>query len=192
MKTRDHFKLAKSLVMDNNEGKKSFYGYCFILGNVLPDINVFTHISGLSMAGHTYEESYDSIKKKMKKILKKDTWNAKDAYEFGKALHYITDYFTHAHNMDFEGGLAEHNSYEKSLRKVFSIHLNYDLSAKEDNDYYPISRKKVFNYIELKHKEYKENWLSMEDDCSYIFKICTCLMCLYYTNVKPRISPSFT
>lgn len=186
MKTRDHLKLARHLAAQNNSDKVLFYHCAFVLGSISPDINFFTHISGRTMAGHTYEESYSSIKKKLEKILEKDEWTVKDAYTFGTVVHYMTDYFTYAHNTGFKGNLREHNNYEKELRKMFSKYLEYNSIDSRKRSCYQINRKQMLHYIELKHKEYKECRVSMEDDCLYILKICDSLMRLYFLNGKKR------
>ncbi len=72
-----------------------------------------------------------------------------------KALHYLADSFTFAHNRIFAGNLKEHRLYEKMLHTAFTEYLQMYCADHWDVD-------------EFCHQRYLADNRSYQTDCRYI------------------------
>lgn len=194
METKNHWHLAEFICSEQNFRK---YKKEFILGNIMPDINLFTYLRG-----HTYKDSIDMIYSNTKSLIENKIWNNKSFYQLGIILHYVADYFTFPHNANFTGTLKEHCAYERKLRTHFSYYLQnknqkYTKSIFHKNttgtyaiqnladisaiDSSPILHDKflfhihsvtdLFTFLEEKHHEYLSTMPSFQTDCQYIFSL---------------------
>lgn len=160
METKNHWHLAEYICSERNFEK---YRKEFILGNIMPDINLFTYLRG-----HTYKDSIDMIYNSTESLIENKAWNNKSFYQLGIILHYVADYFTFPHNANFTGTLKEHRTYEKELR----THFCYFLQNKNQNFLFHIhSITDLFTFLEEKHHEYLSTMPSFQTDCQYIFSV---------------------
>lgn len=124
MKTADHLFLGKSLSDAYMKSRSAFFRNAFILGNIFPDINLFTYLRGAvtrgKIRGHNYESSEKYIRKLTEKIHNKNRFNFWEYFRLGELVHYITDAFTFPHNECFGNSLKKHIEYEENLHKAFS------------------------------------------------------------------------
>lgn len=197
METKNHLALAQYLIAttDNPDLKK--WKKAFLLGNVMPDINVFTYLHG----GHTFTKFF-VLQEKLWPLMEKSQWNMSDVYQLGIMTHYIADGFTFPHNRQFQGTLTEHYRYEKQLEEVFTAYLKN--SVQKLSDHCRTRKDQLVSYIETKHQEYLKRHTSWWDDCDYILSICTdLLLSLHYfmeqnkiadipviTTLEPKIKPA--
>lgn len=194
METKNHWHLAEFICSEQNFEK---YKKQFMLGNIMPDINLFTYLQG-----HTYKESIGMVRANAKSLIQKKKWNGSSFYHLGVILHYVADYFTFPHNITFSGTLKEHCAYEKKLCTHFYDFLtrkrNRDIQTVSDNnctDTYIIayspnlntvdtiptpslqplfnirSLSDLFTFIEKKHHDYLSMMPSFETDCQFIFSL---------------------
>lgn len=119
MQTKDHKLLADFLIANTTRNIHLLYKKAFIIGNVEPDVNLFTYLRGIfqekKVRGHNYENILPIIKKEFRYLKNKKKFGIKEYYILGKLMHYIADIFTFPHNKLFNGSLLEHAKYEKNL-----------------------------------------------------------------------------
>lgn len=164
METKDHYRLARFLAKNMRIDKRK--RMAFIMGNLTPDWNPFSYLSGLEgkkMLGHTYDyrQAYFDSQLKRKR---KDTfawW-----YRLGQMIHFLTDSFTAPHNEIFAFGLKEHVQYEHRLHEYFSNQL-YGLSTWE-NGSTEIGERFGAQWISQLHDTYMESPISVENDWHFI------------------------
>ena len=168
METKNHLQLAQKIAHEKNLGK---YGKYFVLGNIMPDINLFTYFRG-----HKYSDSIDYVRQKANELINEKSWDSHSYYNLGIILHYIADYFTYPHNHTFKGTLAEHCEYEKRLRTPFLTSLKTSYTQIKKERKLTLNVKQLFQHIELHHKEYIATTPSISKDCSYILYITEYVM----------------
>jgi len=156
MNTKDHYILAKEIAENFRNFGGSLKKIAFITGCVAPDINPFTYIKG-----HRFNDRrqfLDSLLKSGKISL----------YNIGVMIHYISDCFTFTHNSGFKGSLNEHIKYENHLHSF--INSDFSRFAGKINIPENISLPELFRTL---HDEYLKNKNSWENDCRYIYTVCT-------------------
>lgn len=194
METKNHWHLAEYICLERNFEK---YRKEFILGNIMPDINLFTYLRG-----HTYKASIDMLYNNTKSLIDNKVWNRKSFYNLGIILHYVADYFTFPHNANFTGTLKEHCAYERKLCPLFCYFLqNKNLKYTKSifhgktKDTYVIQNLPnisvidsstipycnfsfhihsvidLFSLLEEKHHEYLSMMPSFQTDCRYIISL---------------------
>lgn len=205
METKNHWHLAEFICSERHFEK---YKKQFMLGNIMPDINLFTYLQG-----HTYKKSIDMIYTNAKSLVEKKKWNGNSFYHLGIILHYIADYFTFPHNNTFTGSLKDHCAYEEKLHTRFLQFLHSKkqkytkpISNNTSTDTYIIqdltdtaivgsssmalqkslyniqSINELFLLLEEKHHEYLSMMPSFQTDCQYIFSL---------TNIMAYFIPKF-
>lgn len=124
MQTKDHRKLAELLAAEMGENVPYCYKRAFILGNIEPDINLFTYLHGLAwgekLHGHNYENILQVMRRLFDSVQRQEKIGIRRYYHLGKLTHYVTDAFTFPHNRVFHGNLREHCRYESELHENFS------------------------------------------------------------------------
>lgn len=194
METKNHWHLAEYICLERNFEK---YRKEFILGNIMPDINLFTYLRG-----HTYKASIDMLYNNTKSLIENKIWNSKSFYNLGIILHYVADYFTFPHNANFTGTLKEHCAYERKLCTHFCYFLQNEnqkykktIFHRNTTNTYAIqnladisavvssstshhdfllhihSITDLFTLLEEKHHEYLSMMPSFQTDCQYIFSL---------------------
>ncbi|MDE7422719.1 MAG: zinc dependent phospholipase C family protein [Lachnospiraceae bacterium] len=166
METKNHWHLAEFICSEQSFKK---YKKQFMLGNIMPDINLFTYLQG-----HTYKESISMLYTNTKSLIEKKFWNSTSFYHLGVILHYIADYFTFPHNVTFTGTLKEHCIYERRLHTHFlqflqSKRQNY--MSLQKSLFHIRSITDLFTLLEEKHHEYLSMMPSFQTDCQYIFSL---------------------
>lgn len=168
METKNHWHLAEYISLERGFEK---YKKEFILGSIMPDINLFSYLRG-----HTYKESIAMIHSNGKSLVEKKNWNGTSFYHLGVILHYIADYFTFPHNTTFTGSLKDHCTYEKRLHTYFFQFLQSNNVGSSlmplQKSFFPIhSITDLFTLLEEKHHEYLSMMPSFQTDCQYIFSL---------------------
>ena len=155
MNKKSHIMITRTL---SEKIPKKSRGW-FLLGSILPDLLIHTY-----WKGHTWENSFGSICRKMSRLERDGKENRHSYLMAGYVLHYVEDYFTCAHNPMFQGNLISHIAYEKKL--CASIQ-NEGWEVKTGNDYVmPLSA--TIEYLKQSHGEYLKTACSVETDMQYI------------------------
>lgn len=118
MKTETHLKYAVTLSAQQlsflpSRGKKTF-----ILGCIMPDIDMLSYLKGFFVKpffGHDWSNSRSYIMNRAERLDK----GRLSPFGLGLLVHYICDAFTFAHAGRFDKGLIAHTAYEKSLERSF-------------------------------------------------------------------------
>lgn len=67
----------------------------FVLGNIEPDLNVFTYLHGMThyekLRGHSYDNVLPSMERLLKKIERRKYFGIRGYYLLGKVMHYTAD-----------------------------------------------------------------------------------------------------
>lgn len=133
MRSIDHIHIGQYLVQRYLSDRPKISQKAFVLGNVLPDINVFTYFRGFcksrELKGHNYGNARKAIEKLELKLSAKKSFTLYDHLRLGKLIHYTADSFTYPHNDDFPGDLKAHVEYEEKLHQYFCERMKKNHSA---------------------------------------------------------------
>lgn len=121
METKDHFVYCAKM---QGKGMTVSEKFAFILGNILPDLNIFTYLKRnkegrIDLKGHNYENRLGYIEDVLEKVADGKYNGIRWYYICGIIMHYMTDAFTYSHNKYFAGNLRMHTVYEKRLHIYF-------------------------------------------------------------------------
>lgn len=164
METKDHYALSKLLAhrLFLNKSKT----FAFILGNVLPDLNPFSYLSGSNAAdlkGHCYETRRHLMGQAYSSGFR-DTFAG--WFRAGEMMHYLADSFTRPHNKEFHYSLKEHIKYERRLHLVFSNYLRMDQISLQIKPGSVVC--KFEPWLENLHRQYIRSSSTPDSDCRYI------------------------
>jgi len=161
MNKPSHIRLSGYLIQNTLLEKYSFF---IKLGSILPDLLIFTYITG-----HRYEETVEWFSISTTRLLAHGHLHVLSALHLGYLLHYAADYFTLPHNNNYTEGLCNHLIYEKKLEN----YLEFFLSAPENQKMINVA---FLNSTEQIRQSYLENSPSFENDLAHILllgkKIC--------------------
>ncbi len=119
MQTKDHLALGRYL--SQKAGLESYGKTAFIIGNTMPDINVFSYLSGFKSfvpAGHHCKSALAKVVRIIKRLENTDD-ELLYFYLLGVLMHYLADTFTYSHNDNFPCKYSPHAAYEKGLHSEF-------------------------------------------------------------------------
>lgn len=148
-------------------------------GGLVPDL-----IPSFLTKKHRIDLTFDILEKKIHNLIQHfdcdkglTFFNTRD---LGEITHYLADYFTFPHNVQFEGGLKEHFIYEKEMIETFKVYLKNSETAtrlemrtfKEDL-YCLDTAGDICNYIKKFHRDYIVKKHTVLSDCEHIVLICT-------------------
>ena len=88
-------------------------------------------------------------------------------------MHYMADYFTFPHNINFTGNLYEHNKYEKHLKNHLKRYI--ESGAVKSMEVQPVcfgSFSELVEYIKGRHDRYLLKERNIAEDVQYILSIC--------------------
>lgn len=127
MVTGDHFLLARWLLKQGQSKLPRRFAAGLLTGSVLPDCNPFTYFRGIRGGQGLYGHHAEITRGKICALLAGSEKPGKAGFlrglRLGTALHYLADAFTYPHHQYYQGSLADHVSYEKSLHRTFRDHL---------------------------------------------------------------------
>ncbi len=168
MKAKDHIKIARTL-----SGTYALRGRrkgAFVIGNILPDINVFSYLT-LSRKNHLRGHSYTFKRKKMERHMNGSrTHSTLWWLRTGMLCHYLTDSFTGSHDETRRMSLATHRQYEYRLHDLFRQNWK-KLQVKPTGDLCRISET-----VARMHREYEEARKGVETDCRMIIEAVRSVM----------------
>ncbi|MBQ8401807.1 MAG: zinc dependent phospholipase C family protein [Clostridia bacterium] len=162
MKAKDHIQIAKTL-----SGTYALRGRrkgAFVLGNILPDINIFSYLT-LSRKNHLRGHSYTFKRKKMERLMNGSRTHSTFWWlRTGMLCHYLTDSFTGSHDEKRRMSLTNHRQYEYSLHDLFSRNWRR-LQIRPEENPEPVSET-----VARMRREYEEARAGVETDCRMIIE----------------------
>lgn len=170
------------LLVTRDLGVSQFDQYRFWvqLGCILPDILMYTYL-----VGHTWDESYSKIIKKMKKLEKRGEMNWYSCLKLGYILHYIEDYFTFPHNAHYNGSLKDHVQYEAK----FSLYLKEKQTTPvtmRNNEVVAVDM--LCDCIKVSHQKYMQKNGNYENDRENILQVTNMVIeCFYLIFQKNQL-----
>lgn len=164
--------------------RKAFY-----LGSILPDCK----LSFLTQK-HEFTATFDKIKEEIYRLSTDFNFVQFNTRSYmcklGEVIHYIADYFTFPHNINYEGNFKTHCLYEKDLKfrlreYVKSDTVNCKRIEKDEFD----SVESIFIYVQNAHDEYLTKKRNVDDDCSFIVEVChRVVQAIFYLLNKAKIA----
>ena len=143
----------------------------FCLGSILPDIK-----PSFLTRKHEYFGTFEEIQQKMRQLVECRSGRVKERVywrRLGKVMHYMADYFTFPHNINFTGNLYEHNKYEKHLKNHLKRYI--ESGAVKSMEVQPVcfgSFSELVEYIKGRHDRYLLKERNIAEDVQYILSIC--------------------
>lgn len=144
----------------------------FMYGNIKPDIS-----TALAKIPHYKDDSIEFIKKEISELMLMkicNTCKCSKAFseKLGVIIHFLSDYFCHAHSNNFKGNMMEHHIYEAKVSQYFksynSIVNNFGIL---NNIEVIIDCNRLFNYIDEHYDIYSAEAVSPKSDMMYTMKI---------------------
>ncbi len=181
MRGKSHICLGRYLAEHYLTDVPKLYVQAFQLGCIQPDRNPITYLKGSLrcqwLRGHNYRNARRFMKKISFRLEHKEKLNLFDYYSLGKLIHYTTDAFTFAHNLDFPRDLSEHKEYEDTLQEHF---LNF---MAQDPQVDPMVAKSIMGAICSYHRDYEQTESNIHNDCRFALTACCCVLAVLF--VKP-------
>ncbi len=165
MQTKDHLALGRRISQ-----KLRLQGICktaFILGNIAPDINLFSYLIGFKSfvpAGHHCKFALAKCEKlicRIENICNKQL----HYYKLGVLMHYSADAFTYSHSDNYPCKYSPHAAYEKKLHTEFKTRV----AESSGNPLEIVSN--ACEFICNMQKNYTAERHCTETDCEYILNV---------------------
>lgn len=163
----------------------------FVYGNVKPDISKM-----IRYQPHNINASLGFILDEMSSLTQYDyTDNSKDfSFRLGIICHYLTDFFTFAHNSSFEGSFRDHMLYEMSIHEcagAFSSAVRsagVSISSSIEQDMFDLYRKLM--RLHGMYMRFEE--ADPQRDFSYAIMVCltACISLINMREYGSRFSPA--
>ncbi len=178
MQTKDHLELGRHLSL--KLGLQGSYKTAFILGNIAPDINLFSYLSGfksLVPAGHHCKFALEKSKKLIQRIENiRNEWLY--FYELGVIMHYLADSFTYSHSENYPCKYSPHTAYERELHKKFKEYA--DKCSKFSIEIISNSQE----FIDNMQNGYAIEHHNTETDCRYVLNVTKTVTVSMYEKRK--------
>ena len=176
MNKRSHLYVTGKILVDLPRKKRRWV----LVGSILPDILCHTYFRG-----HTFQSSFDMVKKTMCNLKKRGRDNWFSYLMLGYVLHYVEDYFTFVHNPIYQGDLWTHILYEKQLEKYLRRER---FSGVEQEAFEVLSFPMALQYVEESHRDYLRVAGTCETDARYIYRavqvVSNCLLLAFAANER--------
>ncbi|MCD7826138.1 MAG: zinc dependent phospholipase C family protein [Clostridiaceae bacterium] len=167
-----HLTITEHLSCELNKRHKFFLK----LGSILPDLLVYTYISG-----HTWAATFDDICQKMVQLECHGKMNCYSFLKLGYIIHYIEDYFTFPHNAWFNGSVADHVKYEKAFAKYLRSQKYFTVS---DNAKHIPSAAALQDFLSEMHRQYAKEAAGFANDLSCISEAAASVLHSYIAIFK--------
>lgn len=172
MRKKSHISLARYLM--NSEGMESIgcHKGSFYIGSILPDC-----VPSFFVRKHTFEDSFDVLEKEIGKLVSHyDPKKGTDCYFYrhlGVITHYVSDYFTFPHNVNYPGKLKDHCIYEEQLKVAIRSYVKSpEAVRKRDEEAVHHTPEAILEFVRSMHQTYLRMQSVVERDCKYIVELC--------------------
>ena len=159
----------------------------FLYGNIKPDLNK-------KVFPHELKYAKDFLYKEIINLSLSDSIDKQKSWEFserlGVVMHYLADFFCHAHTDLYEGGIIKHSIYE--FRQSYYYVKNFRFISNSILKY--LGKESKINlldtFFEKEFNEYISNSPSIARDLIYSFKICASI-CSLIMDAQDMQQPLF-
>lgn len=171
MRKKSHISLAQYLM--NSEGMESIKRHkgAFYIGSVLPDC-----VPSFLVRKHTIEDSFEVLKREIYKMVSHyDPREGVDSYfciHLGVITHYVSDYFTFPHNVNYNGKLKDHCIYEEELKHEIRSYVKSPEAVRKRLGVTIHDPEMILSFIKRMHHIYSETKSAVKRDCEYILCLC--------------------
>ena len=178
MRKKSHLSLA-GYIVDIVDADMIDHPLAFRFGSLEPDL-----VPSFITTKHRIDLTFHKLEKKINKVIDEYDKNKGMTIGLSKDLgvitHYIADYFTFPHNIEYPGTMTEHIHYEAQLkvdfrefvRKMKETHAHFQEVNMRSAD-------EICAFIKKCHTEYLHAVKSVENDCRYILQICAQVVRIY-------------
>ena len=164
LRKKSHLSLA-GYIVDVVDADMIDHPLAFRFGSLEPDL-VPTFIT----TKHRIDLTFHKLEKKINKVIDEYDKNKGMTIGLSKDLgiitHYIADYFTFPHNIEYPGTMTEHIHYEAQLKVDFREFVQ---KMKEKHAHFQEvnmqSADEICTFIRKCHEEYLHAVKSVENDC---------------------------
>ncbi len=171
MRKKSHISLAWYLM--NSEGMEALGQHkgSFYIGSILPDC-----VPSFLVRKHTFEDSFDVLEKEFEKLISHfDPNKGADCYfcrHLGVITHYISDYFTFPHNMNYPGKLKDHCIYEEELKHEMRAYVHSPEAVKKRLGETIHTPQAILDFVRRMHQIYLRMQSAVRRDCEFITSLC--------------------
>lgn len=172
MRKKSHISLAKYIVDDMKTPELLKHRKAFYLGSILPDCK-----PSFLTQRHEFTGTFEMLKGRIEELTESRQAaffdSAAYARHLGEVIHYIADYFTFPHNKTYDGSLKDHCYYEKALKFKLREYVKSGQAFRDRIEARRFETKEaIFSFIQKSHEEYLSRKRNVEEDCTYIVRIC--------------------
>lgn len=183
MRGKSHRCLGNYLAEHYMSDVPKLYVKAFQIGCIEPDRNPITYLKGSLrsqwLRGHNYRNARRFMRNISFRLERKDKLNIFDYYTLGKLIHYTTDAFTYAHNLDFPTDLSDHKQYEDALQEHFLEFMS------QDPEVDTMIARSIMSAICSYHRDYEQSESNIHNDSKFALAACCCVLAILF--VKPII-----
>jgi hypothetical protein len=171
MRKKSHLSLA-GYIMDVVDTDMIEHPMIFRFGSLEPDL-VPTFIT----TKHRIDLTFEKLEKKIVRVI--ENYDSSKGLtpgltkDLGVITHYLADYFTFPHNLEYTGTMREHIRYEADLKDNFKLFV--EEMKKNHTQFKEVtlrSAEEICVFIKKCHREYIQITHSIQNDCAYILRIC--------------------
>lgn len=171
MRKKSHLSVAGYIVDVMNDDMLNHH-LAFRFGSLVPDL-----VPSFITTKHRIDLTFSKLEEKINRVL--EEYDSDKGITLGLAkdlgiiTHYLADYFTFPHNIEYPGTLAEHIQYEAQLKDDFKAFVTYMREAQVKFQQIALkSAEEICAFIKKCHEEYLQAVKTIQNDCHYILKIC--------------------
>lgn len=187
MRGESHRSLGRYLVRSYLDNKPKRCIQAFLLGCIEPDRNPATYLKGSLrnqwLRGHNYCNAFPYMLRLSRRLEQRDSFTLLDYYALGKLIHYTTDAFTYAHNIQFPNRMEEHRTYEAELQKYFLSFI------REEPDMPEAKHGSIIDTIRGLHREYIRLPATIQNDARYSIAACRSILQLLFPENSQTKKP---
>lgn len=188
MRKKSHLSLA-GYIVDVVDPNMITHPLAFRFGSLEPDL-VPTFIT----TKHRIDLTFPKLEKKIVRVLNEYDGSRGLTVGLTKDLgiitHYLADYFTFPHNLEYPGTMTEHIHYEAELMDSFKEFVErMKAGACQFKEVALCSAEEICAFIRKCHDEYIHAVKSIQNDCTYILQICVQVIGAILNLLQQRAVP---
>lgn len=177
MRKKSHLALTNFILDNADQNEIITKKRTLKFGGLVPDL-----VPSFLTKKHRIDVTFDILEKKIHNLI--NNFNYEKGFTFfnirdlGEITHYLADYFTFPHNIQYEGSLKDHCVYEKELMDTFKAYVKdfdticrlqmrtfrEDLSCLSDAG-------DICSYVKKFHRDYIVQDHTVLSDCQHIVLI---------------------
>ena len=188
LRKKSHLSLA-GYIVDVVDQNMITHPLVFRFGSLEPDL-VPTFIT----TKHRIDLTFPKLEKKITRVIQEyDSSKGLTiglTKDLGVITHYLADYFTFPHNLEYPGTMTEHIHYEAVLKDNFKVFVEEMKAAQVHFKEVALrSAEEICTFIKKCHNEYIHAVNSIQNDCAYILRICAQVIGAILNLLQQRTVP---